>query len=111
MKFYLDTNIFYYRYCPIENSKCIDPIFEEIRQSHLQKRTFQLISNEIILSEMFRALKKQVNLEVIDLDVAEVALDFFIADIEELIHDGDLVLMLSSKTYLMKTQKLIFRQK
>ena len=74
---YIDTNIYYTKYCPVEDSESVDWIFDQLTPE------FSGISNELIIAELFRAFKKQVNLGVINEKDAVIAVDFLIADIRE----------------------------
>lgn len=57
---------------------------------------------------MFRAFKKQVNLGVINEKDAQIALDFFIADISEMSKKSVLQLIPITMTAIITTRKLIF---
>ncbi len=104
MSFYLDTNIFYHRYCPGESNAVIDWLFAQLDYSN------QAITCEITISEMFRALKKQYNLGVIEVEELNLTLDFFLADIRILMQDQKLKLIPVSLQTIMKTRDLIVDQ-
>ncbi|MHA1519642.1 MAG: type II toxin-antitoxin system VapC family toxin [Promethearchaeota archaeon] len=104
MSFYLDTNIFYHRYCPGESNDVIDWLFAQLNSSN------QAITCEITISEMFRAIKMQYNLGVIERNELNLTLDFFITDIRILMQNQKLKLIPISLQAIMKTRNLIVDQ-
>lgn len=78
MRLYFDTNLFYYRYCPSENSEMIDNIVDRLTSDDI------IVTCEIMIAEMFRAFKKQANLDVIEKSDMEMAVNFFLSDIKKL---------------------------
>ncbi|MBD3192561.1 MAG: hypothetical protein GF308_18115 [Candidatus Heimdallarchaeota archaeon] len=66
-------------YCPIEVAFFVDWLFSQL---HLD---FPAITSEWALIEMFRAFKKQVNLETIAEKDADIALDYFLSDVGEMV--------------------------
>ena len=103
MSVYLDTNVFYNAYCPVENSELADWIL------NLLTPNFQGITSEWTLLEMFRALKKQVNLEKIEEKVAKVVLDFFLSEIGEMSKNKQLKLIPVTKSSIISSRKQIFK--
>ncbi|MFQ6125261.1 MAG: type II toxin-antitoxin system VapC family toxin [Candidatus Heimdallarchaeota archaeon] len=102
MLFYLDTNVFYHAYCPVEDSSSVEWLFSQF------SKICQGITCEWTILEMFRAFKKQVNLGVINEKDAQIALDFFIADISEMSKKSVLQLIPITMTAIITTRKLIF---
>ena len=102
MVVYLDTNIFYNAYCPVEDSAMADWILEQLTA------TSPGITCEWTLAEIFRAFKKQVNLGVIEEEQAQNALDYLIADLEELVQTKTLRLIPVTYGVIMATRTMIF---
>ena len=78
MGVYLDTNVFYNAYCPVENNAIADWVLSRLTPN------LQGVTCEWTILEMFRALKKQVNLENIEEKAAKLALDFFLSELGEM---------------------------
>ncbi len=102
MTIYLDTNVFYHAYCPVEDPATADWILEQISPE------FPGITSELTIAEIFRAFKKQVNLGVIETDKAQDALDFFLADIEEMAQSRTLHLIPVKMGTIVAARQLIF---
>ena len=102
MQFYLDTNIFYHAYCPVENGAIIDWLFENLSPK------FQGITSEWAIIEMFRALKKQANLGIIEEKDANLALDFFLVEIGQMVQDEKIILKPVSFKSIILARELIF---
>jgi predicted nucleic acid-binding protein len=104
MRFYLDTNVFYHRFCPVDQAEITDWIFNQLTPENPG------ISSQWIIPEMFRALKKQVNLSKIDENDAQIAIDFFLSEIGLLSKKRILVLYPVEIQYLFATRDIIFKQ-
>jgi predicted nucleic acid-binding protein len=102
MSLYLDANIFYHRYCPIEYAEEVDWLFDQLQPN------FPGVSSEWSIPEMFRAFKKQVNLETISADEADYALNFFLTDIGQLTQAGILQFIPVKSSFLMESREQIF---
>ncbi|MHA2294369.1 MAG: type II toxin-antitoxin system VapC family toxin [Candidatus Hodarchaeales archaeon] len=102
MLIYLDTNVFYNAYCPVEDSTIADWLLNQLTEDFLG------VTCEWMIIEMFRALKKQVNLDKIDEQGAEVAVDFFLTDIAEMIQKRKLLLVSVTKADIIASRKQIF---
>jgi len=102
MALYLDTNVFYHAYCPIEDASKVDWLFSQVHPD------FPAITSEWSLIEMFRAFKKQVNLGTISEKNAEIAIDFFLSDIGEMVKKKVLILVPVSKSLIITSRELIF---
>ena len=102
MQIYLDTNIFYHAYCPVEKGSIIDWLFEKLSTE------FQGVTSEWAIVEMFRALKKQVNLGIIEEKDANLALDFFLVEIGQMVQDDKIILKPVSFKSIMAARELIF---
>ena len=102
MGVYLDTNIFYNAYCPVENNALADWILEQLTPK------FQGITCEWTILEMFRALKKQVNLETIEEKAAKIALDFFLSELGEMTEEKVLKIIPVTRSAIMASRKQIF---
>ncbi|HUU78671.1 MAG TPA: PIN domain-containing protein [candidate division Zixibacteria bacterium] len=102
MSLYLDTNVFYNAYCPVENASIVDWLFTQL---HLD---FPAFTSEWCLIEMFRAFKKQVNLGTIAEKDAEIALDYFLSDIGEMVKNKTLTLIPVTQTLIIASRELIF---
>lgn len=104
MKIYLDTNVFYNAYSPVEESEICDWILEQLDTD------FVGVTSEWTIIEMFRALKKQVNLEVIDEEEASIALTYFLAELGEFERNGKLITLPVTRKSIMGSRKLIFEK-
>ena len=102
MTLYLDTNVFYHAYCPIEDASIVDWLFSQVHTD------FPAITSEWCLIEMFRAFKKQVNLGTIAEKDAELALDYFLSDIGEMAKKKILVIVPVTFTHIIASRELIF---
>lgn len=102
MSIYLDTNVFYNSYCPIEDKPGADWVLTQITD------TFPAFTSEWTLIEMFRALKKQVNLENLEPSDAKIAIDFFLADVGQMEQDKKLLLVPATRVILITSRKQIF---
>ena len=99
---YLDTNVFYNAYCPVENNALADWILDQLTPK------FQGVTCEWTILEMFRALKKQVNLDKIEEKTAQVALDFFLSEIGEMTKENVLEIIPVTRSAIMASRKQIF---
>ena len=99
---YLDTNIFYNAYCPVENNVLADWLINQLTPQ------FQGVTCEWTILEMFRALKKQVNLEKIAEKDAKLALDFFLAELGEMNEEKILRLVPVTRSAIIASRKIIF---
>ncbi len=104
MAIYLDTNVFYNAYCPVEEPTVADQVLESLTQESLG------ITCEWSVVEMFRAFKKQVNLGVIAEADAQTAIDFFLADLAEMTDSGALRLIPVTLKIIMNARKQIFER-
>ena len=102
MEVYLDTNIFYNAYCPVENNALADWLLNQLTPK------FQGITCEWTILEMFRALKKQVNLGKIEEKDAKIALDFFISELGEMTEEKVLKIIPVTRSAIMASRKQIF---
>ena len=102
MGVYLDTNIFYNAYCPVENNALADWLIEQLTPK------FQGVTCEWTILEMFRALKKQVNLEKIEEKAAKIALDFFLSELGEMAEEKVLKIIPVTRSAIMASRKQIF---
>lgn len=102
MGVYLDTNIFYNAYCPVENNALADWILNQLTPE------FQGVTCEWTILEMFRALRKQVNLEKIEVKAAKLALDFFLAELGEMTEENVLKIIPVTRSAIMASRKQIF---
>ncbi len=102
MTIYLDTNVFYHAYCPVEDPVTADWILAQITPE------FPGVTSELTIAEIFRAFKKQVNLGVIEVGKAQDALDFFLADIEEMTQSKILHLLPVKMGTIVAARQLIF---
>ena len=102
MKVYLDTNIFYNAYSPVENNEIADWLLDQLTP-HLQG-----VTSEWTLLEMFRALKKQVNLNNIDEKDAKTLLDFFLSDLGEMTETDKLVILPITRSMIISSRKHVF---
>jgi predicted nucleic acid-binding protein len=106
IKLYLDTNVFFNAYCPGEKNDIADWIFELLKPE--DKGDFMGITCELSVAELFRAMKKQVNLGVIDEQVAQTVVDFAIADIGEMVRERRLVLVPITYSRIIEARSFIF---
>lgn len=104
MSIYFDTNVYYHKYCPTDHADIADWIFDQLTKEKTA------ISSEWIIPEMFRALKKQVNLGIIEESDANIALDFFLSDIRKYERQRKIVLYPIQTGMLFSTRDLIFSQ-
>ena len=102
MGVYLDTNIFYNAYCPVENNFLADWLLDQLTPR------FQGVTCEWTILEMFRALKKQVNLEKIEEKAAKIALDFFLSELGEMTEEKKLKIIPVTRSAIMASRKQIF---
>ena len=102
MKIYLDTNIFYNAYCPVENNEVADWILSQL---DLQN---QGITSEWTILEMFRALKKQVNLKTIAEKDAKTVIDFFLSEMGEMSDTDHLQILPITRSMIISSRKHIF---
>lgn len=102
MGVYLDTNIFYNAYCPVENNALADWILNQLTPK------FQGVTCEWTILEMFRALKKQVNLGKIGEKAAKTTLDFFLSELGEMSEEKVLQIIPVSRSAVMAARKQIF---
>ncbi|MHA1293024.1 MAG: type II toxin-antitoxin system VapC family toxin [Promethearchaeota archaeon] len=104
MPIYLDTNVFYTAYCPIEDRIIADWLLSQLSPK------FQGVTSEWTIAEIFRAFKKQVNLERIDDKDAQVAIDLFLSEIGECSQKGTLILAPVKMAYIMNARSMIFKR-
>ncbi|MHA1973635.1 MAG: type II toxin-antitoxin system VapC family toxin [Candidatus Hodarchaeales archaeon] len=101
MSIYLDTNVFYNSYCPVEDDENADWVLQQLNT------VFQGVTCEWTIIEMFRAFKKQINLQVINRKDADVAINFFLSDIGELSANGFLKIIPVSRSLIMASREQI----
>lgn len=104
MPIYLDTNVFYNAYCPIEDRFAADWLLKQISSD------FKGITSEWSIAEMFRAFKKQVNLKSIEDHDAEIALTLFLSEIGELSQKEKIILIPVKMAFIMAARPMIFNQ-
>ncbi|WP_287588073.1 type II toxin-antitoxin system VapC family toxin [Candidatus Borrarchaeum sp.] len=104
MPIYLDSNVFYNAYCPVENQKHADWLLNQLTEN------FYGVTCEWTILEMFRALKKQSNLGTISEKDANITLDFFLSDIGEMNQKKILTLVPVTKTAIMASRNQIFNR-
>jgi predicted nucleic acid-binding protein len=102
MALYLDTNVFYNAYCPIEDASLVDWLFAQLRPD------FPATTSEWCVVEMFRAFKKQVNLGAIVKKDAEIALDYFLSDVGEMVKNKILQFIPVTQALIIASRGLIF---
>ncbi|MHA2174452.1 MAG: type II toxin-antitoxin system VapC family toxin [Candidatus Hodarchaeales archaeon] len=102
MGVYLDTNVFYNAYFPVENNALADWLLNQLTPK------FQGVTCEWTILEMFRALKKQVNLEKIEVKAAKIALDFFLSELGEMAEEKVLKIIPVTRSAIMASRKQIF---
>ena len=69
---------------------------------------FQGITCEWTILEIFRALKKQVNLGKIDEKAAKITLDFFLSELGEMTEEKVLKIIPITRSAIMASRKQIF---
>ncbi len=104
MSIYLDTNIFYNAYSPIEDRFTADWLLNQLSSD------FPGVTSEWTIVEMFRALKKQVNLNKIENNDAQVVIDLFLSDIGEDTQKKKLFIIPVKKSYIMAARPFIFNE-
>lgn len=104
MRLYFDTNLFYYRYCPSENSEIVDSILNQLTSDDI------VLTCEIMIAEMFRAFKKQTNLGVIEKSDMEMAINFLLSDIKKLEQENKIQLIPVTMNTIMKSKDFITEQ-
>lgn len=102
MGVYLDTNIFYNAYCPVENNILADWLLDQLAPR------FQGVTCEWTILEMFRALKKQINLEKIDEKAGKIALDFFLSELGEMSAEKQIKIIPVTRSAIMASREQIF---
>jgi len=93
---------FYNAYCPVENNALADWLLNQLTPK------FQGVTCEWIILEIFRALKKQVNLEKIEEKAAKIALDFFLSELGEMTEEKVLKIIPVTRSAIMASRKQIF---
>ena len=104
MPIYIDANVFYNAYCPIEDRITADWLLKQISTE------FPGITSEWTIAEIFRAFKKQVNLDRIEAYDAEIAIDLFLSEIGENSQKNKLILIPAKYSLIMASRPLIFTQ-
>jgi len=104
MRLYFDTNLFYYRYCPVESSELVDNIIDQLAPEDL------IVTCEIMIAEMFRAFKKQANMGVIGKDEMELAVNFFLSDVKKLEQEKKIELIPITMNTIIKSREYIVEQ-
>ena len=104
MNIYLDTNVFYLAYCPIEDCDVADWILTQLTSE------FQGVTSEWTLIELFRALKKQVNLGKILEKDAKLTIDFFLTEIGEMSQKQTIQLVPITRQAIMTSRRQIFQK-
>ena len=104
MRIYFDTNLFYYRYCPSESSEIVDAIIDHISSGDV------ILTCEIMISEMFRAFKKQTNLGVIEKTDMEMAINFLLSDVKKMEQENKIQLIPVTMNNIMKSKDYITEQ-
>ncbi|MHA1257592.1 MAG: type II toxin-antitoxin system VapC family toxin [Promethearchaeota archaeon] len=104
MPIYIDTNVFYNAYCPIEDRFAADWLLKQIDTE------FPGITSEWTILEMFRAFKKQVNLERIEDRDAQITIDLFLSELGESIQRKKIILIPVKMGLIMTSRTLIFNQ-
>ena len=104
MPIYIDTNVFYNAYCPIEDRIAADWLLNQISSE------FTGLTSEWTIAEMFRAFKKQVNLKSIENQDAEIALNLFLSEIGEYSQKKKLLLIPVKMSFIIAARPLIFNQ-
>ena len=104
MGVYLDTNIFYNAYCPVEHNVLADWLLTQLTPR------FQGVTCEWTILEMFRALKKQVNLKKIEEKTAKIVLDFFLSELGEMVEENVMKLIAVTRSAIMVSRRQIFER-
>lgn len=104
MKIYLDANVFYNAYSPVEESEICDWILEQLSPDFIG------VTSEWTILEMFRAFKKQVNLNVIDEDEASIALTYFLTELGDYERNGKLITLPVKRKAIIGGRKFIFEK-
>ena len=104
MSIYLDTNVFYHAYCPVEDCEVADWILTQLSSD------LQGVTSEWTLIEIFRALKKQVNLEKISEKDAKLAVDFFLTEIGEMSQKQTIHVVPITRQAIMASRYQIFQK-
>jgi len=104
MPIYIDTNVFYNAYCPIEDRFAADWVLKQMDPE------FPGITSEWTIAEMFRAFKKQVNLERIEDRDAQIIIDLFLSELSEYAQKKKIILIPVKKVLIMTSRTLIFTQ-
>lgn len=104
MPIYIDTNVFYNAYCPIEDRFAADWLLKQIDPD------FPGITSEWTISEIFRAFKKQVNLKRIEERDAQITIDLFLSELGESIQKKKIILIPVKMGLIMASRTLIFTQ-
>ena len=99
---YLDTNVFYNAYCPVENNKIADWILDQLNSN------IQGVTSEWTLLEMFRALKKQVNLKKIGEEDARTTLDFFLSELGEMNESKRINILPITRSMIIGSRRHVF---
>ncbi len=99
MSLYLDTNVFYHAYCPIEDQERADRLLKQL------SKEFQGVTCEWMIIEMFRALKKQANLGTIEEKDAKLVVKFFLSEIGEMSQKKKIILVPVTLAALMAAKK------
>ncbi|MBN1799909.1 MAG: type II toxin-antitoxin system VapC family toxin [Candidatus Lokiarchaeota archaeon] len=104
MVMYLDTNVFYNAYCPIEDRIEADWILNQLSSE------FQGLTSEWTIVEMFRAFKKQVNLDRIEEKDAQIALNLFLSEIGEYSQKKQIILVPVKMAFIVAARPIIFER-
>jgi len=102
MAIYLDANVFYNAYCPIEERFISDWVLRQLTPN------FPGLTSEWTIAEMFRAFKKQINLERIEQKDAQLALNLFLSEIGEYIQRNEIILIPVKMSLIMASRPLIY---
>lgn len=104
MKIYLDTNVFYNAYSPVEESKISDWLISQLDANLIA------VTSEWTIIEMFRAFKKQVNLKTIEEEDATIALTYFLSEFGDLERSGLLLTVPVSRKSIIGGKRFIFEK-
>jgi predicted nucleic acid-binding protein len=104
MPIYIDTNVFYNAYCPTEERFIADWLLKQIEPE------FQGITSEWTIIEIFRAFKKQINLEKLEDKDAQIAIDLFLSELGEYTQKKKIILIPVRTVFIMASRTLIFTQ-
>jgi len=99
---YLDTNVFYNAYCPVENNEIADWILDQLNSN------IQGVTSEWTILEMFRALKKQVNLKKIEAKDAKTTIDFFLSELGEMNESERIKILPITRSMIINSRKHVF---